>query len=111
MIYGGGFGWARRSTEVDFVNQRGNLIFEIKIHRKFKFLLKEFNCTGKYTLAEGNLNIAARKPILKIVLQHLINVPDDKLLHLMTQIFYKSICLFFATFPTRRLPRRPPYHC
>lgn len=25
----------------------------------------------------------------------------------MTQIFYKSICLFFATFPTRRLPRRP----
>lgn len=52
MIYGGGFGWARRSTEVDYVNQRGNLIFEIKTQRKFKFLLKYFNCTSRVHLGQ-----------------------------------------------------------
>lgn len=43
MIYGSGFGWALRSTKVDFVNQRSNLIFEIKIRRKVELSRKVFS--------------------------------------------------------------------
>lgn len=43
MIYDGEFCWAR----IDFVKHRGNLIIEIKIQRKFKFVFEDFDYTRK----------------------------------------------------------------